>query len=117
MTRAVERSRSFYFESLFRVTPPTALIVERAEHAVAAFAFLAQRGLSVPREVSLVCLYPDTSLRWHDPPVAQLRWDEARIIRCVVRWCRAVACGKVDCGKVLVPAEFDEGATIGPVRK
>ena len=105
------------FESLFRVTPPTALIVESAEYAVAAFAFLAQRGLSVPGEVSLVCLYPDTSLQWHHPPVAQLRWEEALVVRRVVRWCRAVAHGQVDRKPVLVPAEFDEGGTIGPARK
>ena len=104
------------FESLFRITPPTALILETAEHTMAALAFLAARGLSVPRDVSLVCLYPDTSLQWCDPPVAQLRWEEALIVRRVVRWCRAAARGKVDRAHVLVPAEFDEGGTIGPVQ-
>ena len=105
------------FESLFRVTPPTALILERVEHTVAAFAFLSQRGLSVPRDVSLVCLYPDTSLQWCDPPVAQLHWPEELVIRQVVRWCRAVARGQVERAVVMVPAEFDDGGTIGPVRK
>ncbi len=105
------------FESLFRVTPPTALILETPEHAVAAFAFLAQRGLAVPRDVSLVCLYPDTALQWCDPPVAQLRRDEALMVRRVVGWCRAVARGQIDRAPVLVPAEFDGGGTIGPVHK
>ena len=104
------------FESLFRMTPPTALILERVEHTVAAFVFLSQRGLSVPRDVSLICLYPDTSLQWCDPPVAQLHWPEALVVRQVVRWCRAVARGQVEREPVLVQAEFDEGGTIGPVR-
>ena len=105
------------FESLFLVTPPTALILESAEYAVAAFAFLAQRKLSVPRDVSLVCLYPDVSLHWCLPPVACLRHPDAPVVRRVVRWCRAVARGEVDRAPGLVPAEFDEGGTIGPVRK
>ncbi len=104
------------FESLFRVTPPTALILESADYAVAAFAFLAQRGLAVPRDVSLVCLYPDASLQWWDPPLARLRHEDALVVRRVVRWCRAVARGQVDREPVMVPAEFDEGGTIGPVR-
>lgn len=105
------------FESIFRVTPPTALILEEAGYAVAAFAFLARRGLSVPRDVSLVCLYPDTSLQWCDPPVAHLHYENAAVVQRVVRWCRAVARGQVDRAPVMVPAEFDEGGTIGPARK
>ena len=105
------------FEALFRTTPPTALILESADYAVAAFAFLARRGLAVPRDVSLVCLYSDASLQWCDPPVAQLRHQDPLVVRRVVRWCRAVARGQVDREPVMVPAEFEEGGTIGTVRK
>lgn len=105
------------FESLFHMTPPTALILESADYAVAAFAFLARRRLSVPRDVSLVCLYPDTSLQWCDPPVAHLKYENAAVVRRVVRWCRAVARGQVDHKPVLFPAQFDEGGTVGPAPK
>ena len=105
------------FESLFRVTPPTALIMETADYAVAAFAFLARRKLAIPRDVSLVCLYPDTSLQWCDPPVARLRHEDALVVQRVVRWCRAVARGQVDRAPVMVPAEFNGGGTICPARK
>ena len=104
------------YEALFRVTPPTALLIECAEHMVAAIAWLAQRGLSAPRDVSLVCLSPDVSLQWCDPPVARIVWPEDRVVRRVVHWCRAIARGQEDREPVLVPAEFDEGGTIGPVR-
>ncbi len=104
------------FTSLFRVTPPTALILESGDYAVAALSFLAQRGYTVPRDVSLVCLYPGPSLEWCHPPVARLRHDDRVISRQVIRWCRALARGKVDREPVLFPAVFDEGGTIGPVR-
>ena len=105
------------FAQLFSVTPPTALILESSDYLIAAFSFLAHRRLSVPRDVSLVCLYPATSLQWCNPPVARLRFEDARVVRRVVRWSRAVARGQVDRKPVLVPAEFDEGGTIGPARK
>jgi hypothetical protein len=63
--------------------------------------------------VSLICLSPDSSLQWFDPPVAQLRWRQAQMVRRVIRWCRAIACGRDDREGVLVPTEFDEGGTIG----
>ena len=103
------------FESLFRVTPPTALITESSDFAVAALAFLARRRLAVPRDVSLVCLYPDVAFRWCDPPVAQLRHDESHVVQRVIRWCRAIARGHEDHQPVLVPAQFEEGGTVGPV--
>ena len=102
------------FESLFRVSPPTALLLESSDYAVAAYAFLARRKLAVPGDVSLVCLYPDAALRWCDPPVAQLRHEEALVVRRVTTWCRAIACGQVDRQALRVPAEFDEGGSIGP---
>ena len=103
------------FESLFHLTPPTALILETADYAVAALAFLLRRRLSVPHDVSLVCLYPDVALRWCDPPVARLWHDDALIVKRIVRWCRAVARGQVDRQMVLMAAEFEEGGSIGPV--
>ena len=82
---------------------------------MAALAFLLRRRLSVPHDVSLVCLYPDVALRWCDPPVARLWHDDALIVKRIVRWCRAVARGQVDRQMVLMAAEFEEGGSIGPV--
>lgn len=104
------------FTSLFRVTPPTALILESADYAIAALSFLSQHELTVPRDVSLVCLYPDAPLQWCHPSVARLRHDDNLVARRVIRWCRAVSRGQADRESVLFPAEFDEGGTIGPVR-
>ncbi len=104
------------FTSLFRVTPPTALILESGDYSIAALAFLTQRGLAVPRDVSLVCLHPDASMQWCHPPMARLQHDDNAVARHVIRWCRAVARGHVDRESKLFPAEFDEGGTIGQVR-
>lgn len=102
------------FKSLFRTTPPTALIFEVAEGAVPAFAFLAGRGLAVPRDVSLVCAFPDGAVQWCDPPLAHLRTDVSHVVRRIVRWVRAVSRGRADCEAVGIPATFDPGGTIGP---
>jgi DNA-binding LacI/PurR family transcriptional regulator len=105
------------FESLFRLTPPTALILELAEHVTAALVFLAQHGLSVPRDVSLMLPYASASLQLCDPPIAHLHYDERLLVRRIVRWVRAVARDRADRDAIGIPASFDPGGTIGPVRQ
>ena len=104
-------------KSLFRTTPPTALIVMMPSEATATFVFLAQRGLAVPRDVSLFLPWRDISLRFCDPPMAHVRWDEQLLVRQIVRWVRAVAHGRVSRGAVTVPAILEPGGSLGPVKK
>ena len=107
------------FKSLFSATPPTALITEVAEVAVPAFTFLAGRGLSVPRDVSLVCAFPDGAVQWCDPPLAHLNTNTNtnHVVRRIVRWVRAVSRGRADRDALGIPVSFVPGGTIGPVRK
>jgi len=102
-------------EELFRVTPPTALIVDEPFLFHAAKDHLAQRGILAPAQVSLICRDPDPTFAWCKPSVAHIRWDSRPVVRRVVRWAANVAHGKDDRRQTLTKAEFVDGGTVGPV--
>jgi DNA-binding LacI/PurR family transcriptional regulator/DNA-binding transcriptional regulator YhcF (GntR family) len=103
-------------ESLFGgPTPPTALILDEAILYHAAYHHLAQRGLRVPDDVSLVCTDADLDFAWCQPSVAHIRWDYRPVLRRVVRWANNVAKGNDDRRQRFTKAEFVEGGTVGPV--
>jgi len=100
--------------NLFRVTPPTALIIDESPRVVAAIHFLARRHIALPEQVSLVATDYDTSLAWCHPVIAHMRWDNDPIVRRIVRWVAAVRRGRADRKKINFPAEFIPGGSIGP---
>jgi len=103
-------------ESLFRVTPPTAMIIEEAAFYVAALQFLSKRRLRVPDDVSLICTDADPTFEWCRPSVAHIRWESQTVVRRIVRWAENVSRGKVDVRQTLTPAQFVKGGTIGTVK-
>ncbi len=103
-------------EAMFRYTPPTALILDEPNLYTAALHFLAERGLRVPHDVSLICTDADRSFIWSEPSVAHIRWNYRPVIRRIVRWANNIARGKDDRRKTLTKAKFVEGGTIGPVQ-
>ena len=102
-------------EVMFRVSPPTALLVQQPVLFAAVQQFLAARGIRVPRDVSLVCDDPDPTFAWQVPSVAHIRWDSGPWVRRVVRWADNIARGKIDQRRALSSAEFVPGGTIGRV--
>jgi DNA-binding transcriptional regulator YhcF (GntR family) len=100
-------------ESLFQVTPPTALIIDEVSLFNAAYHFLAGRGLRVPGDVSLVCTDASPDFDWCLPTVAHIRWDTRPVVRRIVRWAENVARGRTDLRQTLTPAEFVAGGTVG----
>ena len=100
--------------SLFQTTPPTALIIDEAPLFVAVQQFLAEGGIRVPEQVSLVCTDADPVFAWCLPTVAHIRWAPAPVVRRIVRWAVAVSRGLKDVKQTLTPAEFVAGGTIGP---
>lgn len=101
-------------DSLFRTTPPSALIVDEVSLFSAAQQFLARRRLRIPEEVSLVCTDADPSFAWFCPSVTHIRWDSGPVVRRLVRWVSNVSQGKTDLRQLHVPADLVEGGTIGP---
>lgn len=101
-------------DSLFSVTPPTALLIDEAFLFTAASQFLASRGIRVPGDVSLACTTNDLSFKWCERSVAHIRWKVHDIAREILRWAADVSCGNHKVKQTLLPAEFVEGGTIGP---
>ncbi len=104
-------------ESLFKVTPPTALIIDEAPFFVSALQFLGRQGVRVPEEVSLVCTDADPCFAWCRSSVAHIRWDSRPVVKRIVTWVNAVSRGVKDRRQTLTPSEFITGATIGPARE
>jgi DNA-binding LacI/PurR family transcriptional regulator len=103
-------------DELYRITPPTALILEQGFLFAAAQQHLAQLGILAPQHVSLVCTDPDPTFMWCQPTIAHVRYDLRPVLRRVVRWAANVSRGKQDLRQTFTKAEFVEGGTIGPVR-
>ena len=110
--------RSIVFRRLdeqFRVTPPTAPLIDEAFLFHAAKDHLTQRGILSPDHVSLICTDVDRSFEWCRPTVAHIHWDSRLVGRRVVRWANNVARGKDDRRQSFTKAEFIEGGTVSPV--
>ena len=103
-------------DQIYRITPPSALILDQAFLLFAAQQHLAQRGFLAPQHVSLVCTAPDPTFAWCQPTIAHIRFDMRQVLRRVVRWADNVACGKNDRRQSFTKAVFVDGGTVGPVR-
>ena len=101
--------------SLFKVTPPTALIIDSTPLFIAVKDFLAGINLHVPKHVSLVSTDDDPAFEFCHPAISHIRWDSDPVIRRIVRWATAVSEHRPDLKQALFPAEFVTGGTIGPV--
>jgi DNA-binding LacI/PurR family transcriptional regulator/predicted transcriptional regulator len=101
-------------DSLFRLTAPTALILDQAILLHTAQAHLARKGILGPGQVSLVCADPDPSFSWAEPSVAHIRWEPRDVAKRAVRWANRVARGMEDTRQTFTRARFIEGGTIGP---
>ena len=102
-------------ESLFQVTPPTALFISEASFVMATLQFCLARGLRVPEHLSLLCGDPDPAFAWCQPSIFHIHWDHRPIVRRIVRWVRNVSQGKPDLRKSWSTARLVDGETIGPV--
>ena len=102
-------------ESLFKLSRPTALILDEAWAVVPTLQFCLAHGIQIPRHLSLVCSDPDPSFDWCVPPISHIRWEPNLMVLRVVRWVNNLARGKRDVRQTLTKAAFFEGGTIGPV--
>jgi len=102
-------------DELYRLSPPTALFFQEAQLFIAARLHLADRGITAPRNISLVVADSDPSFAWSDPIPSHIHWDYRPVVRRVVRWAKNVAQGKDDHLKSGTESKFVEGGTIGPV--
>lgn len=104
-------------DSLFEVTPPTGLILDRPCEYLAAHQHLARQGVFTPRDVSLICTDDDLSFEWCEPSVSFVCWDSHPWVRRIVRWADNVASGKDDRRQTFTKAEFVAKGSIGATPK
>jgi DNA-binding LacI/PurR family transcriptional regulator len=104
-------------EALFFATPPTALLTLTPDTCDAALAFLANRRLRIPEDVSIVCLMSDAVFKMRLPPLAHFEWPMQGLVRQAVRWAKSVAAGHPGRHARTCPATFIPGGTIAPPRK
>ncbi len=104
-------------DSLFQVSPPTALILDEAVFFSATMQFLASRGIRVPQQVSLICTNDDPAFSWCTPTISHIHWDPAKMVHRIVRWAAAVSQGRRIVRQTTMPAKFIAGGTAGLVRE
>jgi DNA-binding LacI/PurR family transcriptional regulator len=104
-------------ESLFQLTPLTALIVHEVPQFTAVLRYIAGRGIQTPKDISLVCTDPGRSFSWCEPPVSHIAWDLNKIARRVARWAANVHSSKEDRRRTDIEAQFVEHGTIGPAKE
>lgn len=104
-------------DSLFRHTPPTAMLIGGASLFSATRHLLARKGLLAPEHVSLICTDPDPVFEWDFPAVTHMAWDYRPLIRRVVKWADNISRGKDDRRKSVVRARLVPGGTLGPAPK
>jgi hypothetical protein len=105
------------FDSLFRLTPPTALIVDQPSLCIAVLQHLSRLGLTAPADVSLACTDMSDSFEWCDPGIAHIAWDSRPVINRVAKWADNIGHGKDDRRKNASKVRLVLGGTVGPVRK
>lgn len=101
-------------DSLFKKTPPTALLLDEIHVFHAAYHYLAQRKLKIPGDVSLICTDGSEVFAWCKPTVAHISWDYRPVIRRIVRWVDNIARGVDDRRQNSTKATFVDGGTVGP---
>jgi DNA-binding transcriptional regulator YhcF (GntR family) len=114
-----ENPASFHamLNAMFRVTPPSALIVDEAAHFVAVMQFCLARRIRVPEDLSLICTDADPAFAWCQPSIAHIAWDSQPLVRRVLKWADGISRGKGDVRQTFAVAKFMPGGTMGPTKR
>ncbi len=104
-------------DSLFQVTPPTALIINDRLLFFPVQLHLARKGILAPEGVSLISGDEDPRYGICRPSVAHIHWDSSPLVKRVLNWANGIASGRQDSRKSTIEAEFVDGGTVGPALK
>lgn len=101
-------------DSLFRHTPPTALLIQSLEFAMAVMLYCANRGIKIPQQLSVVTMDPDRAFGWCTPAISHIGFDSRPLIQRIVGWANNIARGREDRRTMTSKAEFIMGGTTAP---
>ena len=101
--------------SLFQITPPTALILNRPSHMIGTLAFLAKHRIRVPEDVSLFSLWDDPIFSWHHPGlrIAHVRLQDEFYVKSLLSWTRNLMRGIDRKERHIVPVNMVPGNSLG----
>jgi DNA-binding LacI/PurR family transcriptional regulator len=102
-------------DEVFRLTPPTAVIVDEAQIFISVQNALARRGILAPEHVSLVSADQDPYFDYLRPSVAHVRYETEPWAKRITKWANNVAIGKDDFRQSLTKTELVKGGTMGPL--
>lgn len=104
-----------YIGTLFKHTPPTALIVDDTQLFLAMTQHLARLGIAAPERLSIACTDSSPAFEWCVPAVTHIAWNVTPVIKRVINWVDHVSRGKDDKRSTYTHAKLVPGGTIGPV--
>lgn len=93
-------------DSLFEVTPPTAIFISHNAQLLAVENYLARHRGRELRNVRLVSTDYHQHYDWCDPPIPHFKWEAQAAVRRVVKWVEDLASGEVNRRQKLVRARF-----------
>lgn len=102
-------------QSLFRLTPPTAFMIDEPALFLATMQQVSRLGSNAPEQVSLACLDQHHVFDFTYPSITHLQWDPAAMIKRITSWAYQTSRGRDNRRKSIVKAKLVIGETIGPV--
>jgi len=100
-------------ENLTRHAPPSAIIIDEPALFIATQQFFAARGLSAPKDLSMICMQQDPYFDWCRPKISHFEWDGAPMLRRILQWSNHMACGKPDIKQLDISSDYVEGGSVG----
>ena len=100
-------------DSLFKHTPPTALVIAQPQIFLAVMQHLSRLKISAPQDVSLACTDTSSDFSWFVPEVTHIHWDSRFLVQRVLKWARNISRNKDDFQKSAYNASLVLGGTIG----
>lgn len=99
-------------ESLFQVTPPTAILFDDRvlDHAIRKF--LSRKSGAAFRRVVCIPTEYHSSFEWAYPGSSYISWDSKVLIRSVLRWADRVASGEAKPQQTSIKANFVDGGDL-----
>lgn len=73
-------------ESLFKISPPTALIATENQQVATIYSFCLTHGINIPRDLSLIVTQEGRHLQWFRPVPAHYRASTDQYVRKIIRW-------------------------------
>jgi len=104
-------------KSIFKITPPTAIITDEPFQYLAAHHFMVNRGIQIPKHLSLICSDYDPIFKWCMPSVSHITFSNKPLLRRINDWAQNIKNQKTDLRQTILKATFVPGETIGPPTK